>query len=169
MNAIAELAPIVGVRAACTALGVAVASFYREQHPRSEVVCNRPRHAHPRALSAQEHATVREHRTSERFGDCAPRTVYATLLDEGMYVCHWRTMYRVLAHDAATRERRAVRRHGVYARPELLATAPRQVWSWDSTKLRGPTAGSGYRLYVMLDVFSRAVVGWRVAANEDAR
>lgn len=112
---------------------------------------------------------MREHLNSERFVDCAPRTVYATLLDEGVYLCHWRSMYRVLGTDAATRERRAVRRRPLYARPKLLATAPRQVWSWDSTKLRGPKPDMWFSLYVIVDMFSRAVVGWRVAATEDAR
>ena len=105
---------------------------------------------------------------AERFIDCAPRAIYATLLDEGIYLCHWRTMYRLLAREQATRERRAIRRHPVYARPELLATAPNQVWSWDITKLRGPTPGVWYSLYVVLDIFSRAVVGWLVAEREDA-
>jgi transposase InsO family protein len=95
--------------------------------------------------------------------------VSATLLDEGQYLCHWRTMYRLLCADAATFERRAVRRHPVSTRPELLATAPRQVWSWDITKLRGPLPGVWYSLYVVLDIFSRMVVGWLLATHEDVR
>src|SRR5215207_1883417 len=105
---------------------------------------------------------------SERFADRAPRAIYATLLDEGIRLCHWRTMYRLLRVDAATCERRAIRRHPVYTRPELLATAPRQVWSWDITKLRGPQPGVWYNLYVVIDIFSRMIVGWMVAAREDA-
>jgi transposase InsO family protein len=111
---------------------------------------------------------VRAQLNSERFVDRAPRAVYATLLDEGIQLCHWRTMYRLLHADAATRERRAIRRHPVYARPELLATAPRQVWSWDITKLRGSQPGSWYNLYVVIDIFSRMIVGWLLAEREDA-
>jgi len=105
---------------------------------------------------------------SDRFADCAPRTVYATLLDEQQYLCSWRTMYRILAEADEVRERRdQVRRTG-YSAPELLATAPNQLWSWDITKLRGPVTWSYYYLYVILDVFSRAVVGWLIAEREDA-
>jgi putative transposase len=111
---------------------------------------------------------VRAQLNSERFVDQAPRTVYATLLDEGIRLCHWRTMYRLLHADAATQERRAIRRHPVYARPELLAMAPRQVWSWDITLLRGPQQGIWYRLYVLIDIFSRMIVGWLLADHEDA-
>jgi putative transposase len=116
----------------------------------------------------EEQAAVSAQLNAERFVDCAPRTIYATLLDEGTYLCHWRTMYRLLAREQATRERRAIRRHPTYTRPELLARAPNQVWSWDITKLRGPQAGIWYSLYVIIDIFSRAVVGWRVAEREDA-
>jgi putative transposase len=105
---------------------------------------------------------------SERFVDRAPRTVYAILLDEGRYLCSWRTIYRLLAADAATQERRAQQRHPLYARPEVLATGPCQVWSWDITKLRGPQAGIWYNLYVILDSFSRKIVGWLIAEREDA-
>ena len=105
---------------------------------------------------------------SERFVDRAPRAVYATLLDEGIRRCHWRTMYRLLRADAATRERRAIRRHPIYTRPELVATAPCQVWRWDITKLRGPQPGIWSNRYVVRDIFSRMIVGWRVADREDA-
>lgn len=111
---------------------------------------------------------MRDILNSERFADCAPRTVYATLLDEQQYLCSWRTMYRILAEADQVRERRnQVRRTG-YAAPELLATEPNQLWSWDITKLRGPEKWSYYYLYVILDVFSRAVVGWLIAEREDA-
>jgi putative transposase len=123
---------------------------------------------HPRALSAAERIQVREILNSERFADCAPRTVYATLLDEQQYLCSWRTMYRILAEADELRERRnQVRRTG-YAAPELLATSPNQLWSWDITKLRGPEKWTYYYLYVILDVFSRACVGWLIAEREDA-
>ena len=103
-----------------------------------------------------------------RFIDLAPAQVYATLLDEGTYHCSERTMYRVLAAQAEVRERRAQRRHPHYTAPELLATAPNQLWSWDITKLKGPTTWSWYHLYVILDVFSRYVVGWMIAPRESA-
>jgi len=105
---------------------------------------------------------------SERFIDQAPRTIYATLLDEGIHHCSWRTMYRLLKQDAATRERRAQRRRPAYSAPELLATGPCQVWSWDITKLRGPTPGIWYNLYVVLDIFSRKIVGWLLDEQEAA-
>ena len=169
MDAVTELQDGVGLTQACEALGVPRSSFYRLQRPQSQPSAPRPRPIHPRALSSEEQTAVRDQLGSERFADCAPRTVYATLLDEGVYLCHWRTMYRLLQADSASRERRAHRRQPHYARPELLATAPRQVWSWDITKLRGPKPGIWYNLYLILDIFSRAVVGWRIAASEDAR
>ena len=106
---------------------------------------------------------------SARFADRAPRQVYAALLDEGQYLCHWRTMYRVLAAHDEVRERRDQRRHPPYHKPELLATAPNQVWSWDITKLRGPVKWTYFYLYVLLDIYSRYVVGWMIAERESAR
>ena len=103
-----------------------------------------------------------------RFVDLAPAEVYATMLDEGRYLCSERTMYRVLAENHEVRERRAQLRHPAYAAPELLATAPKQLWSWDITKLLGPTKWTYFYLYVMLDVFSRYVVGWLIADAESA-
>ena len=167
MDGVQELAPVVGATAACAALGVPRSTVYRGRQPAGGCVPS-PRRPHPRALTPVEQATVRATLNSERFVDQAPRTVYATLLDEGQYLCHWRTMYRLLQADQATRERRAIRRHPIYARPELLATAPCQVWSWDITKLRGPQPGVWYSLYVVLDIFSRMVVGWLLADREDA-
>lgn len=163
-----ELAPSIGVAAACAALGVPRSSFYHAQQPaRPKAAPRTPARSH-RALSADEQQTIRELLNSERFVDQAPRTMYATLLDEGVHHCSWRTMYRLLEQDQATRERRAQRRRPAYAAPELLATSPRQVWSWDITKLRGPSAGIWYSLYVVLDIFSRKIVGWLIDAREDA-
>jgi putative transposase len=105
---------------------------------------------------------------SERFQDCAPAVIQATLLDEGEYLCSTRTMYRLLEEDGATRERRDQLTHPAYQKPELLATAPNQLWSWDITKLRGPVKWTYFYLYVILDVFSRYVVGWMVAPREAA-
>lgn len=163
-----ELAPRVGVTAACAALGVPRSSFYQAQQPTSLPAPPRLR-SHPRsALSPAEAQAIRHLLTSELFVDQAPRTIYATLLDEGVHLCSWRTMYRLLALDAATRERRAQHRRPAYAAPELLAHGPCQVWSWDITKLRGPTPGLWYNLYVILDIFSRKIVGWLLDHREDA-
>jgi putative transposase len=120
----------------------------------------------PRALTPTEKETVRETLNSERFQDQAPREVYATLLDEERYLCSWRTMYRILAENQEIRERRDQLQHPVYAKPELLATEPNRVWSWDITKLRGPVTWTYYYLYVILDVYSRYVVGWMIAERE---
>jgi putative transposase len=100
--------------------------------------------------------------------DRAPRQVYATLLDEGTYLCHWRTMYRILAAHAEVRERRQQRRHPAYQKPELLAEGPNQVWSWDITQLRGPAKWTHFALYTIIDIFSRYVVGWMIAERESA-
>ncbi len=163
-----ELAATVGVAAACRTLGLPRSSYYHA-HRSSKPADPVRRPSRPsQALSPTEEQAIRELLTSERFVDQAPRTVYATLLDEGQYVCSWRTMYRLLRRDLASRERRAQRRRPLYAAPELLATAPRQVWSWDITKLRGPTPGVWYNLYVVLDIFSRKIVGWLLDRREEA-
>jgi putative transposase len=163
-----ELAPVVGVAPACEALGVPRSSFYDAQQPARPAPAPRPRPRSHRALSPEEEQKLRDLLNSERFVDQAPRTIYATLLDEGHYHGSWRTMYRILKRDAATRERRAQRRRPSYQAPELLATGPCQVWSWDITKLRGPQPGLWYNLYVVLDIFSRKIVGWRIETREDA-
>ena len=163
-----ELAPTVGVAAACTAMGVPRSSFYAAQQPVHPTPNPQPRPRSHRALRPDEEQAIRDLLNSERFVDEAPRTIYATLLDAGHYSCSWRTMYRILKQDAATRERRAQRRRPAYTAPELLATGPNQVWSWDITKLRGPMPGVWYNLYVVLDIFSRKIVGWLLAEREDA-
>jgi putative transposase len=119
-------------------------------------------------LSEAERQQVRGLLHAERFVDQAPRAVYATLLDEGQYLCSVRTMYRILAEAEEVRERRNQRRHPIYAKPELLATAPNQIWSWDITKLKGPEKWTYFYLYVIVDIFSRYVVGWMVARRESA-
>ena len=169
MDAVQQLAPTVGIESACDALGVARASFYRQPvfGPALPVpVILRP--APARALRAEERETVRALLNSVRFQDCAPASIQATLLDEGQYLCSTRTMYRVLAQDGATRERRDQLTHPEYRKPELLATAPNRLWSWDITKLRGPAKWTYFYLYVILDVFSRYVVGWMIAPREGA-
>ena len=164
MTAVSQLAPTVGVAAACEVLGVPRASFYRQ--PVYGPAPARP--TPPRALSQEERETVRDLLNSPRFVDGAPAAIQATLLDEGQYLCSTRTMYRILDQDGATRERRDQLTHPAYQKPELLATAPNQVWSWDITKLRGPVKWTYYYLYVILDVFSRYVVGWMIAPRESA-
>ena len=168
LHAAQELAPMVGVAAACDALGVPRSSFYQARKPPCQPAAARPRPRSHRALSPEEEHRIRALLNAERFVDQAPRTIYATLLDEGAYACAWRTLYRLLEQDEAARERRAQRRRPRYLAPELLATAPRQVWSWDITKLRGPLAGIWYSLYVVLDSFSRKIVGWLIDTREDA-
>ena len=166
-QAVEELTPLVGTRPACRALGVAPATVYRRRRPpvpRS----SRPRPQPERALSEQERTAVLEVLDSERFADSAPAQVWATLLDEGRYLCSERTMYRLLSERAPVRERRDQLIHPVYAKPELLAERPNQLWSWDITKLLGPSKWTYYYLYVILDVFSRYVVGWTVQYRESA-
>lgn len=165
MNAAQALSSRVGMRKACKSLGVSHASVYRRARPTSPP---RSRPRPPLALTPEERERVIDELHSERFIDQAPRTVFATLLEEGRYLASVRTMYRVLDEAGECRERRAQRRHGHYLKPELLATGPNQLWSWDITKLKGPVKWSYYYLYVILDVFSRAVVGWMVADRESS-
>ena len=165
MEAVAEAAPRVGIAVACAAVGVPRASFYRGRRP---VVGRRPRPSPPRALSQCERTAVVSALHEPRFVDWAPAQVYAQLLDEGRYLCSIRTMQRLLASRGEAQERRDQRIHPAYARPELLATKPNELWSWDITKLLGPRKWTYYYLYVILDVFSRFVVGWMVALRESA-
>ena len=157
-----ELAVTVGVSEACRTLGVPRSSLYRARKPQR---ASSPRPTPPRALGSSEKVGVRAVLNSERFCDSAPREVYATLLDEGEYLCHWRTMYRILEEHDEVLERRNQRRHPVSVKPELRATEPNQLWSWDITQLRGP-GRVHYHLYVILDVFSRFVPGWMIAERE---
>jgi putative transposase len=160
-----ELGPRLGLAATCRALEVARATLYRRRRPRAPKATT-PRPAPPRALGALERQAVLDTLHSPRFVDSAPALVYATLLDEGQYLCSARTMYRVLDAAGQVRERRDQLVHPVYARPELLATGPNQLWSWDITKLRAFSKWTYFYLYVMLDVFSRYVTGWMVAERE---
>jgi putative transposase len=165
MQGVLFLVPIVGIVAACLALGMSRASFYRAQKPKAPPV---PRPRPPRALGDDERAEVLAMLDSDDFMDKAPAQVYAKLLEDGKYLCSTRTMYRVLADAQQVRERRAQRRHPAYVKPQLVATTPNQVWSWDTTKLPGPVKGTYYTLYVILDIFSRYIVGWEVTARESA-
>jgi len=211
MASVTDLVPVVGVAAACEAMGVPRATFYRQTArltgrsvdpmtpsprdegaagERSELLLPAPSleqgdavlpaapapsspgagvaRVHPRALSVAERTDVLEVLHSERFQDAAPAAVYATLLDEGTYLASERTMYRLLAAEGETRPRRDQLIHPSYAKPELLATAPNQLWSWDITKLLGPAKWTYFYLYVILDVYSRYAVGWMVAHREQA-
>lgn len=161
-----ELAREVGVAPACQALGVSRATFYRRKRPAPGH--QQPRPSPARALCETERERVVEALASPRFVDRSPAEVFATLLDEGQYLCSERTMYRVLAQSQPVRERRNQRQHPQYAKPELVATAPNQVWSWDITKLLGPSKWSYFYLYVLLDIFSRYAVGWMVADRENS-
>lgn len=160
-----ELGKNVGVASACAALNVPRSSFYRcsKGGPPTKPV---PRSTPQRALTAQERADVVGVLNSERFMDQPPRQVYATLLDEGTYLCSVRTMYRLLEAEEQVRERRDQLCHPTHQRPELVASAPNQVWSWDITKLLGPAKWTYFYLYVILDIFSRYVVAWMVATRE---
>jgi len=169
MTIITEQSPSCGTRALCAALDLPAATYYRATRlALAPAVSKVSRPAPPRALPPAERQQVLDVLHAPRFVDLAPAQVYASLLDEGTYHCSERTMYRVLAEQHEVRERRAQRRHPLYAAPELLATAPNQLWSWDITKLKGPVTWSWYQLYVILDVFSRYVVGWMVAPRESA-
>ena len=169
MKAAERLAEDAGVSQACEALGISRASFYRRRKPpesaRDDAPTPRPS---SRALSKAERDTVRQTLYSERFMDKSPQQVYASLLDDGEYLCSVRTMYRILDEDNATKERRNQLKRPNYKKPELLATAPNRVWSWDITKLLGPEKWTYYYLYVILDIFSRYVVGWMLAHREHA-
>ena len=164
--AVQPLAAQVGVAPACQALGVSRASFYRRQ--RSTPGHRQPRPTPARALCEAEREQILDVLAGPRFVDRAPAEVVATLLDEGHYLCSERTMYRILAADQPVRERRNQREHPQYTKPELVATAPNQTWSWDITKLLGPTKWTYFYLYVVLDIFSRYAVGWMVADRENS-
>lgn len=167
MEAAQTLSTDVGVQAACQAFGVSRAAYYRH-HTEVCLPHSSARTTHPRALSPRERQSVLDTLHTDRFVDLAPREVYATLLDEGDYLCSIRTMYRILEENDEVKERRNQLRHPVYQKPELLATEPNRVWSWDITKLLGPVKWSYFYLYVILDIFSRYAVGWMVAERESA-
>jgi putative transposase len=165
MKAIEELSPQVGTSAACRSLGVSRATLYRQRRP-SRSMPAVPRPKPPRSLGEQERQQVLDVLDSKPFADKAPAEVYAALLDQGQYLCSIRTMYRVLDSRKEVRERRDQLRHPTYHKPQLVATAPNQVWSWDITKLLGPAKWTYFHLYVILDIFSRYVVGWMLASRE---
>ena len=167
MKLIQQNSEPIGIADACAALEVPRAGYYRwlqRQHSSAP----KPPRVSPRRLSEPERREVLAVLTDERFMDLAVPEVYYSLLDEGKYLCSWRTMYRLLEQAQAVKERRNQRRNGSYAKPELLATGPNQLWSWDITKLKGPQKWNYYHLYVIMDVYSRYVVGWTIAERESA-
>ena len=172
MGAVNYLAPDVGLTRACRTLRVPRRTVYRTDERQRHLAPPRalpvPRPAPPLALSATERDALQTALCSERFANSAPATIYATLLDEGTYLGSVRTMYRLLNTHGQSRERRHQLIHPAYVKPELLATGPNEVWSWDITKLRGPLKWSYFHLYVILDIFSRYVVGWMIAPRESA-
>ena len=162
-----ELTPLLGTRPACRALGAAPATIYRRRRP-PEPRPRRPRPVPARALTQAEREKVLEVLHSQRFVDCSPAQVWATLLDEGRYLASERTFYRLLGERGEVRERRDQLTHPGYAKPELLAERPNELWSWDVTKLKGPAKWTCFYGYVILDVFSRYCVGWTVQHRENA-
>jgi putative transposase len=165
IDAAVQAAPQTTALALCEALDIPRASYYRRIRPCGPKAPRPPSH---RALAPEEKTQVLAHLNAERFQDKAPPQVYAILLDEGIYCCSLRTFYRILDENDQVRERRALTRHPSYQKPELLATGPNQIWCWDITKLKGPGKYSHLHLYVILDLFSRYVVGWMVAERESA-
>ena len=166
MNAALELSADVPKKTSCSAFGIPRASFYRFHTPKIPV--KKQRSKSNISLSNDERQTVLDILHSEKYQDKAPYQVYASLLDNGIYHCSIRTMYRLLKeeHGCVTERRRQVTRPN-YKKPELLATAPNQVWSWDITKLKSTTKWTYFYLYVIMDIFSRYVVGWMVAHREN--
>ncbi len=164
IETVREVGPGLGIAPTCAVLGLCTATYYRRTKPQPPL---EQRPSPPRALPAAERAAVLEILHEPRFVDHAPAQVYAQLLDEQRFLCSERTMYRILAANQEVRERRDQLRHPRYAAPELLATAPNQVWSWDITKLLGPAKWTYFYLYVILDIFSRYVVGWMVAHQRE--
>jgi putative transposase len=160
METIIEVKDRLGVAPTCAAMGLPRASFYRNQRPQP---VRAARNSPPRALSSAERQTALAVLHEPRFVNLAPAQIYTQLLDEDRYLCSERTFYRILEANKEVRERRDQLRHPAYQKPELLATAPNQVWSWDITKLLGPVKWTYYYLYVLMDIFSRYVTGWLLA------
>lgn len=168
ITVVKERAPAMGVKPLCSALGLSRATLYRTWHRERFPFEPKPRPKPARALSDEERQAVLDVLHEERFRDEPPAQVYATLLDADRYLCSERTMYRILEAEGEVKERRNQLTHPAYAKPELLAECPNEVWSWDITKLKGPAKWTYFYLYVILDIFSRYTVGWMVAPHESA-
>jgi putative transposase len=165
--AFAELAPLVHTKRACVLLGKPRATHYRRRRPRPNPPA-RPRPSPPNALSPTERQQVLDLLHEPRFCDLPPAQVWARLLDHGVYLASISTMYRLLRAHGESRDRRRQRTHPARVKPQLVATRPNHVWSWDITKLPGPDRGSFFDLYVILDIYSRYAPGWLVAPGESA-
>jgi putative transposase len=157
---------VVGTVRACAILGRSRATLHRHRNPAPPVHGPRRPFHHPAELSADERAQVLAVLDAPRFADKSPGQVWATLLDEGVYLCSLSAMYRLLRERGQTGERRAQATHPAKKKPELQADGPNQVWSWDITKLKGPARGIHYLLYAILDIFSRKVVHWEIWPTE---
>ena len=168
IDRVKQMKKALGVAEACRQVGIPRRTYYRSVRCTVAERKKRQPKRHARRLSAELRAEIRTVMNSERFRDLPPRQIYATLLDEGTDLYHWRTMYDILYEYDEVRERRNQWVHPPYRKPQLLATGPNQVWSWDIMRLRGAQKWTRYRLFVMLDVFSRYVVGWMVAPGESA-
>lgn len=168
MESVKHLASITNWTRACLALGVARVSAYRFWKRKANPTLAREPAKPERSLSEDERQQILDVLNCQRFEDMPPAEVYATLLDEGVYLCSIRTMYRILEANEEVRERRNQAKHAQHEKPELLARRPNELWSWDITKLKGPAKWSYFYLYVIMDVFSRYVVGWMVAHRESA-
>lgn len=167
MAAIQEVSAVVSISETCESMNIPRATYYRILSSKAKEP-KAPRTKSPRALSDEEQKAVLDVLHSERFVDTAPATVVATLLDEGTYLCSTRTAYRILNGEGEIKERRRQARRPEYTKPELLASGPNQVWSWDITKLKGPAKWTYHYLYVMIDIYSRYVVGWMIAECESS-
>ena len=168
MSTASAMAAHIGIAPACLALGVSRATFYRAQQAVAMSYPRRPRPRSPLALSEPEREAILELLHAPAYVNLSPRTVFAMLLDAGRYLASVSSFYRILRAAGEVRPRRNELTHPPYAKPELLASGPRQLWSWDITKLKGPAKWVHYHLYVILDVFSRYVVGWMLAPRESA-
>jgi len=158
----------IGLQRACDALAVPRSSVYRQRRPTPPRVPKK-RPSPKRSLTQAQRQAILAEAHSERFADRSPEHIVYTLLEEGHYHCSARTLYRLLAHAGETTPRRRQRKHPPYRRPELMATKPNQTWTSDITLLRGPHRGIYYRLYVVLDLFSRYTVGWLLARTENGK
>lgn len=165
MKLVNERPSILTIVEACYCIGLARATYNRWRYNKPGVLPERASH---RRISDEERQRILSILCSERFCDKSVRQAWATLLDEDVYLCSIRTMYRILSDNKAVRERRNQLTHPEYKKPELMATGPNQLWSWDITKLHGPSKWTYFYLYVILDVYSRKVVGWMVAHRESA-
>ena len=166
-EAFEQLVDVVGVKPACELTGVSRATHYRRANPPPVIGPSKPRPTPPNALTGEERSRILTELHRPEHADLAVAQVWARLLDEDVYLASESTMYRLLREHGESGERRRQATHPPKTKPQLRATGPNQVWSWDITKLRGPTRGVYYDLYVIIDIFSRHVVAWTVAGAED--